>query len=77
MPAFTGMADVRYLVAGGIFLTNVRPEMRILAGEQGGRQIQTGGIAQLFRGFKSWRPTPLTRKKTIYGWALSNRFSCY
>jgi hypothetical protein len=58
-------------------LTSVHPEMVDFARIQGGRQIQTGGILVIFRGFESAAQRRNRVKDAVYGWTLTIKFLCY
>jgi hypothetical protein len=54
-------------------LGSARPEMVNLARVQGGRQIQTGGILLIFRGFEFVAQRRNRVRGAVSGWALGKQ----
>jgi hypothetical protein len=63
------MVGVKYTSGASVPSISVHPEMVDFARVQGGRQIQTGGILVLFRGFESGAQRRNRVKDAVYGWA--------
>jgi hypothetical protein len=54
-------------------LDSARPEMVNLARVQGGRQIQTGGILLIFRGFEFVAQRRNRVRDAVSGWAIGKK----